>query len=123
MSRRLLIDGLGWGFALWLFGYVLGFILFPLVPVGTIGWIIMPFGIAVALWVAFFRIHPGGVAQFALVGVIWLAIAVLGDYFGIVKALNPPDGYYKLDVYIYYVLTLLIPVAAGMAKGKSEDVK
>jgi hypothetical protein len=40
-------------------------------------------------------------------------IAVLGDYLFIVKAFKPADGYYKLDVYLYYVLTVIIPVAAG----------
>jgi hypothetical protein len=38
------------------------------------------------------------------------------DYFFIVKAFNPPDGYYKLDVYVYYLLTFIIPVAVGWWK-------
>ncbi|HEY1303237.1 MAG TPA: hypothetical protein VGF24_06790 [Vicinamibacterales bacterium] len=34
-------------------------------------------------------------------------------YLFIVKALKPADGYYKLDVYLYYALTFLIPVTVG----------
>lgn len=45
--------------------------------------------------------------------VSWTVIAVLGDYLFIVKALKPADGYYKLDVYLYYALTLFIPFLAG----------
>ena len=48
-----------------------------------------------------------------LLALVWLLIAVLGDYFFIVKAFTPVDGYYKLDVYIYYALTLVIPLFAG----------
>ncbi|HWB31456.1 MAG TPA: hypothetical protein VG736_13195 [Vicinamibacterales bacterium] len=44
---------------------------------------------------------------------LWLLIAVGGDYVFIVKAFKPPDGYYKLDVYLYYALTLAIPLVAG----------
>lgn len=31
----------------------------------------------------------------------------------IVKALKPTDGYYKPDVYLYYALTIAIPLVAG----------
>ena len=47
-----------------------------------------------------------------LLGVVWSAIAIICDYLLIVKLLNPPDGYYKPDVYLYYLLTLALPVAA-----------
>jgi hypothetical protein len=50
---------------------------------------------------------------YCLVALVWLLIAVLGDYMFIVKAFAPKDGYYKLDVYIYYALTLAIPLFAG----------
>lgn len=35
------------------------------------------------------------------------------DYVFIVKAFNPSDGYYKVDVYLYYALTFLLPVTIG----------
>jgi hypothetical protein len=33
-----------------------------------------------------------------------------------VDAIKPADGYYKLDVFIYYALTLLVPLAVGWWK-------
>ncbi|MDE2384296.1 MAG: hypothetical protein KGO53_06730 [Alphaproteobacteria bacterium] len=113
MTRRFLIDAFAWGFALWLFGYVLGMLLFAVVPVSLIGWVITPFALALTLWVAFRKLHPAGMGHYLGVAAAWLAIAVLGDYAFIVKLLNPADGYYKLDVYLYYALTALIPLAAG----------
>lgn len=80
MNRQLLRDTLGWGFILWLIGYVIGMVLFSIVPLSLIGWIIMPIG-----------------------------IAIIFDYFFLVKLLKPADGYYKLDVYLYYALTFILP--------------
>ena len=47
MNKQLLKDTLGWGFALWLIGYVLGFILFFILPVSLMGWVIMPIGVII----------------------------------------------------------------------------
>ena len=52
--------------------------------------------------------------------VVWTVIAVAGDFLFIVKALHPPDGYYKLDVYLYYVLTFLMPMMAGSLKARER---
>ena len=54
-----------------------------------------------------------------LLGLGWSVIAILGDYLFIVKALNPPDGYYKLDVYLYYVLTLALPIGAATLRRRA----
>jgi hypothetical protein len=113
-NRQILVDTLGWGLLLWFLGYVLGFILFAFVPVNLVGWIILPIGTLLTLWVAFRRIKGPGLGHYILVALVWTAIAVIGDYLGIVKILNPPDGYYKPDVYLYYALTFLIPMAAGI---------
>lgn len=51
MSRQFLKDGVGWGFLLWFIGYLAGILLFVFVPAWLIGWVIMPFGIIIALWV------------------------------------------------------------------------
>ena len=45
-----------------------------------------------------------------------MLIAVICDYFFLVKAFNPADGYYKLDVYLYYGLTFILPLAVGLGK-------
>lgn len=51
MNKQLLKDTLGWGFLLWLIGYILGIILFMFVSSSILGWIIMPVGIIITLWV------------------------------------------------------------------------
>jgi hypothetical protein len=38
------------------------------------------------------------------------------DYFLLVKVFKPVDGYYKLDVYLYYVLTFILPLIVGWRK-------
>jgi hypothetical protein len=106
-------DSFGWGFILWLIGYVLGIILVFVVPANAIGWIIAPIGTAIALWVAFRKLRGDTLAYYTLVALAWLSIAVIGDYLLIVKAFRPADGYYKLDVYLYYALTVAIPLLAG----------
>jgi hypothetical protein len=47
---------------------------------------------------------------------VWSAMAVVLDYLFIVKAFNPADGYYKADVYLYYLLTVLLPLAVGLRR-------
>ena len=113
MNGRLVKDGLGWGFALWLIGYLLGMLLFAVVPTSLIGWVITPIGTALALWVAFRKVKGDSLSYYALVALAWVLIAVIGDYLFIVKALHPADGYYKPDVYLYYALTMAIPLLAG----------
>jgi hypothetical protein len=113
MNRQFLKDALGWGFLLWLIGYALGMLLFALAPVSYIGWIIAPIGTALALWVAFKKVNGDTLGYYAAVALSWLLIAVLGDYLFIVRAFNPADGYYKPDVYLYYALTVAIPLVAG----------
>ena len=97
---------------LWLFGYVLGFVFFALVPKDMIGWYIMPFGIAAVLWVLIKKIKRDSFTCYIGLGVIWTILAVVLDYVFLVKLLNATD-YYKSDVYIYYFLTLALPIAVG----------
>jgi hypothetical protein len=123
MNGRLVKDGLGWGFALWLIGYLLGMLLFAVVPTSLIGWVITPIGTAVALWVAFRKVKGDSLSYYALVALAWVLIAVIGDYLFIVKALHPADGYYKPDVYLYYVLTMAIPLLAGWRRTARQIAK
>jgi len=113
MNNQFLKDSLGWGLVLWLIGYALGIMLFAFVPVGLIGWVITPIGMAFTIWVAFKKVKGDTLRYFFLLALVWLFIAVLGDYLFIVKAFKPTDGYYKLDIYIYYALTIAIPLIAG----------
>lgn len=116
MTKRFFVSAVVWGFILWLIGYALGIVLFLIVPSSLIGWIITPIGIIMTLWVLFKKVRGETLSDYFFAGVIWVLIAVLGDYFLIVKLFNPADGYYKLDVYLYYILTLGLPLVVGWKK-------
>ncbi|MFA5129989.1 MAG: hypothetical protein WC477_03650 [Patescibacteria group bacterium] len=121
MSKQLLKDALGWGIGLWLIGYVLGFVLFFAVPPGMIGWVIMPIGVLMTLWVLFKKVKGDSIKYYATIAVAWTAIAIVFDYFFLVQMFKPADGYYKLDVYLYYILTFILPLIVGWRKSKSSN--
>ena len=116
MNKKMLIDLFGWGITLWLIGYILGIVLFMVVPQSLIGWIITPFGVALTLFVLFKKIKSEQLSYYLLISIVWTLIAIVGDYLFIVKAFNPSDGYYKFDVYLYYTLTFLLPIVIGLLK-------
>ena len=118
---RFVVDAVGWGFALWLFGYVLGVLLFAIVPMAWIGWIIFPIGTIVTIWLLLRRVHGNSFVYFLGVGLVWSLIAVTLDYFLLVKLFDPPDGYYKLDVYLYYFLIFALPLVIGFVKTRKTD--
>jgi len=123
IDKPMLKDSLGWGFILWLIGYVLGIILFFALPASVIGWIIMPIGILITLFVLLKRVQGGSFAYYLSLAVIWTFIAIALDYVFIVQALRPPDGYYKLDVYLYYIITFLLPITVGWSKTSNSAGK
>jgi tellurite resistance protein TehA-like permease len=106
-----------WGIVLWLIGYVLGIIFFMLVPKDLIGWFIFPIGIIVTLWVLLYKIKRDELLCYFGLGLIWTILAVLLDYLFIVILFNSPD-YYKLDVFLYYASTFLLPLIVGFYKFK-----
>ncbi len=120
MRRQFLKDAIGWGFLLWLIGYALGIILFMFVPLWMVGWIIMPIGTAITLWVLIKKIKSKSMRYYAALAVSWTILAVVCDYIFLVKAFKPADGYYKLDVYIYYVLIFVLPLLIGKYKRSHE---
>jgi hypothetical protein len=113
MSSFLVRDVLGWGLLLWLVGYALGFVFYAFVPPAQIGWYVLPLGIALTCLVLWRWVRIDAIGNAVLLGVGWSVIAIVFDYVFIVRLLSPPDGYYKLDVYLYYVLCLVLPVAAA----------
>ena len=115
MTKQFLKDAFGWGFLLWLIGYVLGMMLFAVLPVNLIGWVIMLLGMAITLWVLFKKIKSEQFDYFIKLGVVWLLIAILFDYFFLVKAFKVV-GYYKPSVYLYYALTFILPLLVGWKK-------
>lgn len=116
MNKSYIKDTLGWGILLWIIGYLLGILLFFVVPPILIGWIIMPIGIIITLWVLLKKISNEKIFYYLILAISWTLIAIILDYFFIVKALNPIDGYYKLDVYLYYALTFILPIIVGFTK-------
>jgi uncharacterized membrane protein len=116
MNKQLLKDSLGWGIIFWLIGYVLGFVFFFVLPTSLIGWVIMPIGLAITLWVLLKKVNSESLNYYLILAVIWTAIAIAFDYLFIVKALKPADGYYKPDVYFYYTLTFISPLIVGWWK-------
>lgn len=117
---QVLVDMLGWGIALWLVGYALGIALFLELPAPAIGWAIMPVGIAFTLWVLIARVKSTRLSYYVALATAWTAVALVGDYLFIVKAFARPDGYYKLDVYVYYALTFVLPLAVGQLKARAR---
>jgi len=116
-KAKIFLNTILWGFALWLFGYILGVIFFAFVPKDMIGWFVLPLGLIAAIWVLLKRIKRESFVCYVGLGVIWVIMAIILDYVFLVKLLNA-TGYYKLDVYIYYILTLVLPIIVGWYKLK-----
>lgn len=123
VSKQLVIDSLGWGLALWIFGYLLGILAFFFVPPTLIGWIVLPVGTVVTLLVLYKFVRSGSLSHYLIVALAWTAIAIVCDYLFIIQLLEPADGYYKPDVYLYYALTFALPMLVGLWRGKPAKAK
>ena len=121
MNKQFFKDSFGWGFFLWLIGYALGIMLFTVVSPAMLGWIIMPIGAIITLWVLVKKIKGETIQYYLKLAIVWTLIAVVFDYFFLVKAFKPADGYYKLDVYLYYALTFVAPLIVGWRRQKTEQ--
>jgi len=121
-KKKVFLNTLKWGFVLWLIGYVLGFVFYAFVPANLIGWAIMPFGVGITLWVLFKKIEREKFQCYFGLAVVWTLMAVILDYFFIVKMLKPADGYYKPDVYLYYMMTFILPIAVGWVKERNKII-
>ncbi len=115
MDKKLLINAFGWGFVLWLIGYILGFALFFVLPPDLLGWVIMPIGAIITVFVCLKKIDGRSVRDYVPMAVAWTAMAIVLDYIFIVVLLSS-SSYYKLDVYLYYALTFIIPLVTGAWK-------
>lgn len=122
-KKKTFTNTIFWGFILWLIGYMLGFVFFSLVPTNFIGWLITPIGIIITLWVLLKKIKRDKFSYYIVLGAIWTIMAIVLDYIFLVKLLNPADGYYKLDVYLYYIITLILPIIVGWFKFKDKVVR
>jgi len=108
-------DTAGLGTALWLIGYLASLVLFTSPFAGIMGWILLviftPVTIAIVWW--WFRQRERLPLQYyAGVGIAWVLIAIVLDYLFIVLMFQAT--YYEVDVFVYYTMTLLIPVGVGL---------
>ena len=120
MSKQFLKDSFGWGIMLWLIGYVMGIVFFFVFPPALIGWVILPVGFIITLWVVLKKVKGDTLQYYLALAIVWIVTATVLDYLFIVKAFKPADGYYKLDVYLYYSLTFIIPLAIGWWKNRIQ---
>jgi uncharacterized membrane protein len=120
MNKQFMMATFGWGFLLWLVGYILGIVFFMIVPPSLVGWVIMPIGILMTLWVLYKKVRLTRFQDYLKLAAIWTILAMVCDYFFLVKVFKPVDGYYKLDVYLYYLITFLLPLIVGWRKNKKS---
>lgn len=113
LHARAFRETVGWGFLLWLTGYLLGFMFFPFVSTDLLGWAIAPIGAALTVWVLVRKIRRSPLTGYLRLSVVWTLMAIVLDFVFLVQLLHPTDGYYKADVYLYYVLTFVLPLAVG----------
>lgn len=114
---KILLNTVFWGITLWLIGYILGFVFFAIVPKEQIGWYVMPLGVIITLWVLAKKIKRDELMCYFGLGLIWTLLAIILDYVFLVKLLNASD-YYKFDIYLYYILTFIMPLGFGIYRFK-----
>ena len=120
--KQWIIDTAGIGTALWLIGYLASLVLFYTPYAGIMGWILIaiftPVTIVIAWW-WFGKREPLPLQDYAGIGIAWVLIAVLLDYLFIVLLFQA--SYYETDVFVYYTVTLLIPVGVGLYLNRTRN--
>lgn len=116
MTKQFAKDAFGWGFILWFIGYALGIVLFAVVPPEMIGWVLMPIGTILTLGVLSKKVKGNSLGYYLGVAVVWTLLAIICDYFLLVIPFKLMDTYYKTDIYLYYGLTFVLPIAIGWRK-------
>ncbi|MDD4409740.1 MAG: hypothetical protein PHW52_03775 [Candidatus Pacebacteria bacterium] len=118
-KKKIFLNTVFWGSVLWAFGYILGIIFFPFFPKESLGWYILPFGLAATLLVLFKKIERDSFTCYVGLGIIWAIMAIFLDYIFLVRLFGAND-YYKMDVYVYYFLMFALPIIAGFYKAKNK---
>ena len=98
----------------------MGIVFFFVFPSSLIGWVILPVGLIITLWVVLKKVKGDTLQYYLTLAIVWTITAIVLDYLFIVKAFKPADGYYKLDVYLYYSLTFVIPLTIGWWKKQNQ---
>ena len=115
MTKTILVDAPALGIFVWLIGYLAGIVLYFFLSPDILGWVLFAVFTPIVILLCYRRFgkRNESISYYAFVATAWLIIAVAFDYLFLVKLLNPPI-YYKLDVYIYYASTFLIPFLVGV---------
>jgi len=118
-KKTMLVDALVLGFLVWLIGYLAGIALYFALSPDVLGWVLFVIFTPIVILLCFKRFvrRKESITYYALVATVWRIIAFVFDYLFLVKLLNPPV-YYKLDVYVYYTSTFLIPFLVGAKFGR-----
>jgi hypothetical protein len=114
-----LIDAVLLGSAIWLIGYIVSIILYGLVPSSLLGWVLFVLLAPLTVYITYlrFRKRKETAAYYFAVALVWVMLAVVFDYLLIVKAFGA-QGYYKADVFVYYLTTFIITIAVGLKYGQ-----
>jgi len=109
------------GLFLWLTGYLASIALYFFLPSDILGWVLFVLFTPIGLFITYkrFRKRNEKVPYYLLVATTWVVIAVVFDYFFIVKGFNS-QNYYKPDVLGYYAITFLMPIFVGVEFGRKR---
>ena len=119
IPKTTMVDAPALGIFVWLIGYLAGIVLYFFLSPDILGWVLSAVFTPIVILLCYRRFgkRNESISYYAFVATAWLIIAVVFDYLFLVKLLNPPV-YYKLDVYIYYASTFLIPFLVGVKFGR-----
>ena len=119
LAKTTLVDAPLLGIFVWFIGYLAGIVLYFFLSPDILGWVLFAVFTPIVILLCYMRFgkREESISYYAFVAAVWLIVAVVFDYFFLVKLLNPPV-YYKLDVYIYYASTFLIPFLVGVKFGR-----
>jgi hypothetical protein len=119
LAKTTLVDGPLLGIFVWLIGYLAGIVLYFFLSPDILGWVLFAIFTPIVILLCYKRFgkREESISYYAFVAAVWLIVALVFDYLFLVKLLNPPV-YYKLDVYVYYASTFLIPFLVGVKFGR-----
>jgi hypothetical protein len=121
--EQVLRDTLGMGALLWLAGYLASMaVYFSLPDYAVWGRVVLvlyvPLALGITAW--YFAGRELSLRYYAAVGIAWSITAIVLDYPFIVLRFGAFQ-YYTPDVYLYYALMFLIPLATGMYYCRQKD--
>ena len=119
MTKTILVDAPALGIFVWLIGYLAGIVLYFFISPDLLGWVLFAIFTPLVILLCYKRFgqREERISYYGFVAAVWLIVALVFDYLFLVKLLNP-SVYYKLDVYVYYASTFLIPFLVGVEFGR-----